>query len=90
MARAKGLHERVVVVTPARCIASQTARSLSAKGLAMSALLILATLLLCLTILLCAGTILQYLVLTPYGASRVEEIRRLRQEGLAVNQAGEG
>ena len=55
----------------------------------MSVLLTLATLLLCLTILLCAGTILQYLVLSPYDAPRVEEIRRLRQEGLAVNQAGE-
>jgi hypothetical protein len=50
----------------------------------------LATLLLCLAIVLCAGTLLQYLVLSPYGASRVEEIRRLRQEGLAVHQAGEG
>ena len=55
----------------------------------MSTLITLATLLLCLTILLCAGTVLQYLALSPYGASRVEEIRRLRQEGLAVNQAGE-
>jgi len=55
----------------------------------MSTLITLATLLLCLTILLCAGTILQYLILSSYGASRVEEIRRLRQEGLAVNQAGE-
>jgi len=49
----------------------------------------LATLLLCLIVLLCAGTLLQYLVISPYGASRVEEIRRLRQEGLAVNQDGE-
>jgi hypothetical protein len=49
----------------------------------------LATLLLCLSVLLCAGTLLQYLVISPYGASRVEEIRRLRQEGLAVNQDGE-
>ena len=55
----------------------------------MSTLITLATLLLCLTILLCAGTILQYLVQSPYGPSRVEEIRRLRQEGLAVNQTGE-
>ncbi len=55
----------------------------------MSTLITLATLLLCLTILLCAGTILQYLVFSPYGVSRVEEIRRLRQEGLAVHQAGE-
>ena len=49
----------------------------------------LATLLLCLSVLLCAGTLLQYLIISPYGASRVEEIRRLRQEGLAVNQDGE-
>jgi len=55
----------------------------------MSMLITLATLLLCLTILLCAGTFLQYLVLSPYGTSRVEEIRRLRQEGLAVNQVGD-
>ena len=46
----------------------------------------LVTLFLCLTIVLCAGTILRYLVRYPFGASRVEEIRRLRQEGLAVNQ----
>ena len=49
----------------------------------------LATLLICLVIVLCAGTLLQYLVLSPYGTSSVEEIRRLRQEGLAVNQTGE-
>jgi hypothetical protein len=55
----------------------------------MSTLITLATLLLCLVIVLCAGTILRYLVWSPYDASRVEEIRRLRQEGLAVNQAGE-
>jgi hypothetical protein len=55
----------------------------------MSTCITLATLLLCLAILLCAGTLLQYLVCSPYGVSRVEEIRRLRQEGLAVNQAGE-
>ena len=55
----------------------------------MSTCITLATLLLCLTILLCAGTLLQYLVFSPYGVSRVEEIRRLRQEGLGVNQAGE-
>ena len=55
----------------------------------MSTFVTFATILLCLIILLCAGTLLQYLVLFPYGASRVEEIRRLRQEGLAVNQAGE-
>jgi hypothetical protein len=55
----------------------------------MSTVIPLATILLCLVIVLCAGTMLQYLILSPYGASRVEEIRRLRQEGLAVNQVGE-
>lgn len=45
-----------------------------------------ATLFLCLTIILCMGTLLWYLLLFPFGASRVEEIRRLRQEGLAVHQ----
>jgi hypothetical protein len=55
----------------------------------MRMLITLATLLLCLAILLCAGTLLQYLVLCPYGASRVEEIRCLRQAGLAVNQVGD-
>jgi hypothetical protein len=54
----------------------------------MGTLITLATLLLGLTIVLCAGTMLYYLVLSPYGASRVEEIRRLRQEGLAVHPAG--
>jgi hypothetical protein len=51
----------------------------------MRTVIILATLLLCLTIVLCVGTMLRYLLLSPFGASRVEEIRRLRQEGLAVN-----
>jgi hypothetical protein len=55
----------------------------------MSTLTTLATLFLCLTIVLCGGTILRYLVLPPFGASRVEEIRRLRQAGLAVHQDGE-
>jgi len=49
----------------------------------------LATLFLCLTIVLCGGTILWYLVVFASHASRVAEIRRLRQEGLAVNQEGE-
>ncbi len=55
----------------------------------MSTIKVLATLFLCLTIVLCGGTILRYLLRSPFGASRVEEIRRLRQEGLAVNQDGE-
>jgi len=55
----------------------------------MRTVITLATLFLCLTIVLCMGTILRYLVLPPFGASGVEEIRRLRQEGLAVNQERE-
>jgi hypothetical protein len=54
----------------------------------MGTVVTLATILLCLTIVLCVGTMLQYLLFSPYGASRVDEIRRLRQEGLAVNQVG--
>ena len=55
----------------------------------MQTITTLATLLLCLTIVLCGGTILRYLLLSPFEASRVDEIRRLRQEGLTVNQEGE-
>jgi hypothetical protein len=55
----------------------------------MYTLHVLATLFLCLTIVLCGGTILRYLGVFSSHASRVEEIRRLRQEGLAVNQKGE-
>jgi hypothetical protein len=55
----------------------------------MSTIKVLATLFLGLTIVLCGGMILRSLVLFPFGASRVEDIRRLRQEGLAVNQDGE-
>ena len=55
----------------------------------MSTLITLATLLLGLIILLCAKTILQYLIFSPYDASRVEEIRRLRQEGLAMDSVRE-
>jgi hypothetical protein len=55
----------------------------------MRLIMTLMTLFLCLTIVLCVGTMLRYLVLSPFGASRVEEIRRLRQEGLAVNQERE-
>ena len=55
----------------------------------MSTVITLASLFLGLTVLLCAGTMLRYLVLSPYGASRVEEIRCLRQAGLAVNQVGD-
>jgi len=52
----------------------------------MRTVITFATLFLGLTIVLCVGTMLRYLLLSPFGASRVEEIRRLRQEGLAVNQ----
>lgn len=55
----------------------------------MQTLHVLATLFLCLAIVLCGGTILWYLVVFSRHASHVEEIRRLRQEGLAVNQEGE-
>ena len=55
----------------------------------MHTLQVFVTLLLGLTVVLCGGTILRYLVVFSSPATRVEEIRRLRQEGLAVNQAGE-
>ena len=55
----------------------------------MQTITTLATLLLCLVIVLCGGTILRYWLLSFFAASRVDEIRRLRQEGLAVNQEGE-
>ena len=59
------------------------------KEPSMQTITILATFLLCLTIVLCGGMILRYLLLSLFEASRVDEIRRLRQEGLAVNQEGE-
>ena len=55
----------------------------------MDTIQIFATLFLCLTIVLCGGMILRYVARVPWRATRVEEIRRLRQEGLAVNQDGE-
>ena len=55
----------------------------------MPTLQALAALFLGLTIVLCGGTILWYLVVFSSHASRVAEIRRLRQEGLAVNQEEE-
>ena len=48
-----------------------------------------ATLLLGMAIGLCGGTILVYLQAAGTQPSRVEEIRRLRQEGLAVQREGE-
>jgi hypothetical protein len=50
---------------------------------------VLATLFLCLTIAVLVGTIVQQRKTLTNAPSRVEEIRRLRQEGLAVNQEGE-
>ena len=55
----------------------------------MPTLQVLATLFLGLTIVLCGGAILWYLVVFSSRASRVAEIRRLRQEGLTVNQEEE-
>ena len=52
-------------------------------------LTVLATLFLCLTIVVLVGTIVQQCKTLANAPSRVEEIRRLRQEGLAVNQEGE-
>jgi uncharacterized membrane protein len=50
---------------------------------------IIATLFLCLTIVVLVWTIVQQCTTLTSIPSRVEEIRRLRQEGLAVNQEGE-
>ena len=55
----------------------------------MYMLQVFATLFLVLTIVLCGGTILRYFVGLSSHPARVEEIRRLRQEGLAVDQEGE-
>ncbi|MGE3537134.1 MAG: hypothetical protein AB7N91_06795 [Candidatus Tectimicrobiota bacterium] len=52
----------------------------------MSLVTWLSTLLLIGLLVLCGGLILRLLLLAPYGASRVEEIRQLRQAGVAVNQ----
>ncbi|MGQ4808787.1 hypothetical protein NKDENANG_02176 [Candidatus Entotheonellaceae bacterium PAL068K] len=50
----------------------------------------LATLLLIVAIVLFGGTILTILQVACSQLARIEEIRHLRQEGLAVNQEGEG
>jgi hypothetical protein len=55
----------------------------------MSLLVVLATGLLCLAIMLFAGTLVQYAWTAYPEPAWVEEIRRLRREGLAVNQEGE-
>ena len=54
----------------------------------MCTIKVVATLFLGLTSVLCGGTILRYCVVFFSRTSRVEEIRRLRQAGLAVNQNG--
>ena len=55
----------------------------------MMVVTILAILLLCAAIVLCGGTLIVSLKAACAQPSRVEQIRRLRQEGLAVNQGGE-
>lgn len=55
----------------------------------MDTIQVFATLFLCLTIVLCGGMILRYTAGLPWRATRVEEIRRLRQESVAVNQEDE-
>ena len=52
----------------------------------MMLVIILATVLLGMALTLCAGTILVYLNAAPDDSSRVEEIRRLRYEGLAAHR----
>jgi hypothetical protein len=49
-----------------------------------------AALLLCLAIGLFGGTMLVYLRIACLQPSRIEEIRRLREEGLAVAQQNKG
>jgi hypothetical protein len=55
----------------------------------MVMMMVLATLLLLLAIGLFGGTILVYLKAAISEPSRVQQIRHLRQQGLAVNQDGE-
>ena len=55
----------------------------------MTVIVVCATLLLCLAIGLFGGTILVYLRAASLQPSRVAEIRRLRQEGLAVQGEGQ-
>ncbi|MEE8302055.1 MAG: hypothetical protein V3S24_06435 [Candidatus Tectomicrobia bacterium] len=55
----------------------------------MTIVIILAALILLMAIFLFGGTILTALKLAVAQPSRVDEIRRLRQEGLTVNQEGE-
>ncbi len=55
----------------------------------MTIVIVLAALILLMAIFLFGGTILTALKLAVAQPSRVDEIRRLRQEGLTVNQEGE-
>ena len=55
----------------------------------MTVIVVCATLLLCLAIGLFGGTLLVYLRAASLQPSRVAEIRRLRQEGLAVQGEGQ-
>jgi hypothetical protein len=55
----------------------------------MTGVIVCATLLLCLAIGLFGGTMLMYLRAASQQPSRVAEIRRLRQEGLAVQREGQ-
>lgn len=59
------------------------------KRVSMMIVMVLATLLLITAIALLGGTILVYLKAAVSEPSRVEQIRHLRQEGLAVSQEGE-
>ena len=56
----------------------------------MTVVLVLATLLLIMAIVLFGGTILATLKAACSEPSQVEQIRQLRQEGLSMNQEGEG
>ncbi len=55
----------------------------------MTIVIVLAALILLMAIFLFGGAILTALKLAVAQPSRVDEIRRLRQEGLTVNQEGE-
>jgi hypothetical protein len=60
------------------------------KRCPMTVVLVLAMLLLIMAIVLFGGTILATLKVACSEPSRVEQIRQLRQEGLSMNQEGEG
>ncbi len=75
---------------PLVALVTREARGPNEKGCCMVIVVVLATLLLSLTVVLFGGTILTCLQAACSQPLRIEEIRRLRQEGLAVNQEGEG